>query len=309
MRERGKFMSDFFAVSNVRGLAAFIILLLQQFVSAEAVETEDRISIVDYYGALVVLDKSAESVVSLSPGITETIFAIGHGKLLVGRSAYCDYPPEAAGITVVGSIIEPNIELIVDLSPDIVIASTHFTREDFKRLTELGLKVVVLNGQESFGGVYDGVIRPVAALLGDLEAGEKLISSMQVTIAEAMEKVKRFSSNPTVYYVVGFGEGGDWTAGGDTFIGEMITLAGGKNIAEDVSGWSFNLESLVRRDPDIILIPPWAKELFPTTPVYSDLRAVQNGNVLVVDEKTISRQGPRTAKAFAGLVDTLGAFR
>lgn len=301
-------MNDFFDARSVRGVVASVFLLAQfsRFVFAEGGGSE--ISIIDYYGTSVVLDEPAESVVSLSPGITETLFALGYGQLLVGRSAYCDYPPEVADIAVVGNIIEPNIEYIVALSPDIVIASTHFTREAFDKLMRVGLKVAVLMGQETFEGVYDGVIRPLAILLGDALAGEKVISSMQATVAEAMKRVERFAVNPTVYYVVGFGEGGDWTAGGDTFIGEMIEMAGGENIAADVHGWSFNLESLVKRDPDIIIIPPWAKGVFSITPLYSDLRAVRDGNVIVVDDSSISRQGPRIAEAFAGLVDTIGAF-
>jgi len=301
-------MSDFFEARKVLGAAVFVSLLAQ-LVFADVTEAGDRVSIVDYYGASLVLDRPAKSIVSLSPGITETVFALGYGHLLVGRSAYCDYPLEVAEIAVVGNMTEPNVEFIVALSPDIVIASTHFTREAFEKLTNLGLKVAVLKGQESFEGVYDGVIRPLAILLGDVEAGEKLISSMRDTVAGAMKRVKRFAVHPGVYYVVGFGEGGDWTAGGDTFIGEMIVMAGGENIAADVKGWSFNLESLVERDPDIILIPPWAEESFSVTPVYSDLRAVRDGNVLVVNDSSISRQGPRIAEAFANLVDTIGAFR
>jgi len=293
--------------------AVFVLLLLQPacfaFADSAGIEDRGKISIVDYYGSSIMLDEPAKSVVSLSPGITETVFALGYGELLVGRSAYCDYPPEAADIAIAGSIAEPNAEIIVSLSPDIVIASTLFTREAFERLTGLGLKVAVLRGGETFEGVYEGVIQPVAALLGDVEAGEKLISSMRATVARAMKKVRQFAMNPTVYYVVGFGEGGDWTAGGDTFIGEMIVLAGGENIAADVSGWSFNLETLVERDPDIILIPPWAEDIFPLTPVYSNLRAVRSGTVLVVDDDLMSREGPRIAEAFAGLVDAIGGFR
>lgn len=296
-----------------RGVAAifFLLIRLTQFVFANTVEPGNggEIFIIDHYGASIVLDGPAKSVVSLSPGITETVFALGYGHLLVGRSAYCDYPPEASSITVVGNMTEPNTELIVALSPEIVIASTHFTREAFEKLTELGLKIAVLKGQETFEGVYDEVILPTAILLGDVEAGEKLISSMRATVARAMDRARQFAANPTVYYVVGFGEGGDWTAGGDTFIGEMIVLAGGENIAADVSGWSFNLETLVERDPDIILIPPWAEGLFSVTPVYSNLRAVHSGSVVVVDNDSISRQGPRIAKAFADLVDIVGAFR
>ncbi|MCK5734879.1 MAG: ABC transporter substrate-binding protein, partial [Spirochaetaceae bacterium] len=119
--------------------------------------------------------------------------------------------------------------------------------------------------------------------------------------------VAGFSRIPRVYYVVGFGEGGDWTAGGDTFISQMITMAGGENIASDISGWSFSLEAIVEGDPDLILIPSWAESIFETTPVYSDLRAVKNGNIIVIDENSIVRQGPRLAEGFANLVSAIGS--
>ena len=133
------------------------------------------------------------------------------------------------------------------------------------------------------------------------------IPAQTSTVADALRKVAAFSENPTVYYVVGFGEGGDWTAGGDTFIGQMIEMAGAVNIAADVTGWSFSLELIVDRDPDLILLPDWAETLFKTTPIYSDLRAVGNGNTVAFDENAIVRQGPRLADGFASLVDIIGS--
>ena len=130
---------------------------------------------------------------------------------------------------------------------------------------------------------------------------------MEATVTDALIKVVGFSENPTVYYVIGFGEGGDWTAGGDTFIGQMIEMAGAVNIAADVSGWAFSIESIVDRDPDLILLPGWAEAIFVTTPIYSDLRAVGNGNVIAIDEDAIVRQGPRLADGFASLVDIIGS--
>lgn len=277
--------------------------------SSEPPPISPGITVTDHFMREITLEVPAEIIVSLSPGITETVFALGYGDRLIGRTSYCDYPPEAADIPSVGSLTEPDIETIVALSPDIVIASTHFPEEVLTRLLDAGQNVAVLTGQESFQGAYDGVIRPVSVLLGDPEAGEQLVASMELVVAEASEKASSMSRRPSVYYVVGFGEGGDWTAGGDTFIGEMIEMAGGNNIADDVVGWSFSIESLVDRDPDLILVPAWAVEIFPTTPIYSNLRAVGNGSVAAIDENSIVRQGPRLADGFAGLVDIIGSVR
>jgi iron complex transport system substrate-binding protein len=203
--------------------------------------------------------------------------------------------------------MEPNVEAIVAAGPDLVIASTHFPQEALARLEEAGQTAAVLMGQESFQGTYDGVIRPAALLLGDIPAGESLIDAMERDRKKAAEKAAGFPRRASVYYVVGFGESGDWTAGGDTFIGEMIRQAGARNIAEDVNGWSFSIEALVERDPDLILIPAWADGIFQTSPIYKDLRAVKENHVRVIDENIIVRQGPRLAAGYTDLVDAVGS--
>ena len=265
-----------------------------------------EISVIDRYGREVALDGPAERIVSLAPGITETVFALGYGDRLVGRTSYCDYPPETGGIPVAGTLSEPDIEVVLAMDPDLVVASTHFTEESLRLLESVGLTVAVLKGERSFDGIYDGVIRPLSHLLGDPEAGERLVAAMESTVEDARAKAARRQRSPTVYYVVGFGEGGDWTAGGGTFIGRMIALAGGENIAEDVDGWSYSLEALVAGNPDVILVPERFVDRFVVTPIYADLRAVREGHVYGVDEDAFSREGPRIAEAFVSLVDVLG---
>ncbi|RKX88819.1 MAG: ABC transporter substrate-binding protein [Spirochaetes bacterium] len=290
-------------------LLTTLIMVLPAFArgSDEAGSRRAAITLKDNFDREITLGSAAMTVVSLSPGITETVFALGYGNRLLGRTDYCDYPPEAASVLSVGSLTEPDIETIVALNPDIVIASTHFPKEALDRLVAAGENVAVLMGQESFQGAYDGVIRPVSLILGDSEAGEALVASMEATVDKALAAVAGFTRTPSVYYVVGFGEGGDWTAGGNTFISEMIEMAGGKNIAADISGWSFSLEAIVDGNPDLILLPGWAEPIFKTTPVYSDLRAVKEGHAIVIDENAIVRQGPRLAEGFADLVNAIGS--
>lgn len=308
---RGAVMSFTPARSVVFTLIFFILIPVAVFAGGtpEADSTEidtPVIELMDYYDRPVILQSPAMKIVSLAPGITETVFALGYGDRLAGRTSYCDYPAEAAAVADMGSLTEPDMELIVATDPDLVIASTHFSEESLAMLENAGLNVAVFMGAGTLEGVYNGVIRPVAEILGDVDAGEILVDSMKETASEARKKAEARTKKPSVYYVVGFGEGGDWTAGGDTFIGQMITLAGGDNIAGDVEGWAFSTEALVNRDPDLIFVPFWADGLFGTSEPYSNLRAVRSGHVVPVDENAIVRQGPRLAEGYAYLVDAMG---
>ncbi|MBI9107856.1 MAG: ABC transporter substrate-binding protein [Spirochaetales bacterium] len=230
-------------------------------------------------------------IVSLAPSITETVFALGKGELIVGRTDYCNFPAEAGKVQSVGPIQQPNIETIISLKPDVVIASTHAPKEAGDLLANAGIKVKFFFEPQTFDDVYD-VISQVAAEIGALAEAEALISDMKVRYSRLQSRALG-DSRPSVYYVVGFGESGDWTAGGDTFIGAMLETAGGNNIASEIRGWSFSLEKLVESDPDIIIIGEGQKDLFKQTPIYSELSAVKTNRVYGIDEDVISRQGPR----------------
>ena len=231
-------------------------------------------------------------VVSLAPNITEIVFALGRGNLLVGRTDYCNYPPETAEIASVGSIQQPSVESILSLNPDIIIASTHGPKDAAAQLTDAGFEVRYYYSPASFEGVYD-VIRSVGADLDAEAEADALVTDMAQRFQRVKEEASAVESRPGVYYAVGFGEGGDWTAGGDTFVGQLIELAGGRNIAADINGWSYSLEKLVEKQPEIILVGAGLKDAFTSAPFYSELDAVKNNRVYGINEDIISRQGPR----------------
>jgi iron complex transport system substrate-binding protein len=108
---------------------------------------------------------------------------------------------------------------------------------------------------------------------------------------------------PSVYYVLGYGKGGDFTAGSDTFISQMIKMAGGRNSAVDVRGWIYSLEKIIENDPDILVCSKYydSKNGIMNTSGYQELTAVKNGKIFEVDNDVIDRQGPR-------LVEGLEAF-
>lgn len=251
--------------------------------------------ITDSYNREVTLEKKPERIISIAPNITETIAALNAESKLVGRTEFCDYPESIKSVESIGTLSEPNIEKIVELKPDLVIASTHFKKETVQKLEQLNIKVLVLYSSEDFKGAYE-TIEEVAKAIGEEEAGTKIVSDMKVKVEEIANKVKE-ANKPKVYYVVGFGKGGDYTAGKGTFIDQLITMAGGINVANDVEGWKYSFEKLVEKDPDLMICSKFydTKAGLTGTDGYKDLRAVKEGNLFEMDNNTIDRQGPRLA--------------
>lgn len=300
-----------------RRIAAIFLIIATLIMAAGCAQTGDEnsqkpskesqkssvypLEITDSQGRRVVIDKKPERVVSIAPGITESIFAIGMGDVLVGRTDYCTYPKEAEGIDSIGGMQDPNIEKIVELDPDIVIASAHFKEETLEKLEELGLKVVVLYGEESFEGVYD-VIGKLGSILDANTKAKELTEDMKSRVAAVEKKVSGLEK-PSVYYVIGFGEYGDFTAGSDTFISRMLEMAGGTNAASDVKGWKYSLERLVENDPDILIC---SSEYSPADQVaaangYKELSAVKNGSIFTIETDTVEIQGPRQVEGLEEL--------
>ncbi len=259
------------------------------------------VTITDSEGTEVTFDSEPMKVVSVAPNITEMIYQLGLENKLVGRTDYCDYPEQALSIESVGTLREPDIEKIISLEPDVVIASTHFSEEVSKKLTDLGVKVVVLYEEFEIEGVY-AIIKSMGTIFNVNEAAVTAVNDMKKSITETKSRIKGLEK-PSIYYVVGYGEYGDYTAGGDTFIGQMISLAGGNNIAQDISGWSYTLESLVEADPDIIIISEDMKADFEAAENYINLSAVKNGHVYGINKNLVERQGYRNAEGLRTLAE------
>lgn len=270
----------------------------------EDLEVSYPLELEDTVGRTVKLTEEPKTVVSLGPNMTELIYAIGAGDRLIGRTDYCDYPAEVAEVKSIGTLMEPNLELIAELAPDLVLASTHVSDEVVAKLEELEIPVLMLYDSENLDGLAD-LIDILGQALNLRAAATDLKTVVFDRINDVRESAKEFEAKLSVYYLVGFGESGEYTAGGNTFINDIIEAAGGQNVAADLEGWSYSLEDLLEADPDLILIPSWAEESFGKDKPYSELTAVKEGRVLVVDENLFSRQGPRNAEAVELLYDEL----
>lgn len=262
-------------------------------VQQEVKETTYPLTVKDSSGREVIIESEPKTVVSLAPSITEIIYALGKGDTLVGRTTYCNYPEEATKVEEIGTLMEPNVEKITSIKPDLIIGSTHLDEKIVKQLEELGMKIVYINESEDIEGSYK-TITSMGEILNANEVATKTVDEMKTKIDAVVAKVKESTTKPSVYYVVGF----DFTAGKDTFISQLIELAGGKNAADDVEGWSYSIEKLVEKNPDIMITDNALVEEVKTKEFYKDLTAVKNGQLYGVNGDIFSRQGsPRLAEA------------
>jgi iron complex transport system substrate-binding protein len=235
-----------------------------------------------------------QRVVSLAPSVTETIFALGFGDRLVGATTSCDYPAEALKIPKIGGFMSPSLETIVAKRPDLVIGVSSATDPAKAREMErLGLKVTLI----SLASVNDilNSIKSIARLLGSPQAGERLVRKITLQMDQVKERVAPAPRRATLLLV---GLRPLIAVGGKNFIDELITLAGGKNIAGDAAQPWLNLpdEYVVARAPQVIIEASMGSERGASGKHWSDLKsipAVKDGRVYSYPSDKILRPGPR----------------
>ncbi|MDX9824916.1 MAG: ABC transporter substrate-binding protein, partial [Sphaerochaeta sp.] len=176
-------------------------------------------------------------IVSLSPNVTETLYALDAGSLLVGRSDYCNYPQEAAALPSVGTLYNPSLETLLSLEPNLVISSAFVPEQFLSSVQKAGIDVLALETQQDFQGTYT-LIREIANRVGRQAEGELMILNMQNDVRTIVQKAELLPK-PTVYIVLDFGSF-DSSATKDTFLSEMVGLAGGINIADDAQNWTYS---------------------------------------------------------------------
>lgn len=277
-------------------LLGFVLLFAACGSKQQQVSVND--TVIDDYGREVIVPSHPTRVVSTSPAVTEIMFALGAGDLLVGRTDFCVYPEEAAQIPTIGGISNLNVERILSLNPDLVISGSMVSKKATDQLDKMGTPIVCVIEKPKFDVLYDN-ITAIGKLVGKEQEADSLNALMRqrVNALIDMDTARPTHSIPKVYYVVGFGPSGNFTAGGNTFINDIIRMAGGRNIAENVSGWSYSLEALVKEDPDYIIVRREDSASFCSTRPYSTLRAVRQGNVIGMESGTMDLQVPRNIDA------------
>jgi len=223
-----------------------------------------------------------QRIVSLVPNITEELYLLGAQDRIVGVTNYCQRPPEAQNKERVGAVVEVNVEKILSLQPDLVIASPLTDQKQIKKLLDLGVRIDIFQPPQDFEGLCAGFLQ-LAQLVGREHEAQVIIARAEGELTVMKGKVKGLP-RPRVF--VQIGEKPLVAAGGDSFIDDFVSFAGGVNIAHEVRTSVYSREEVVRRNPDIILIAKmgmlgerekgqWAK--------YTTIRAVQTDRIYTVD--------------------------
>ncbi|MEM0344038.1 MAG: cobalamin-binding protein [Thermoplasmata archaeon] len=251
-------------------------------------------TIIDDYGRVVTLDGIPQRIVSVAPTPTEILFAVGAGDQVVGVDDYSDYPAEVENLTRVGSYTL-NLEAIVALQPDLIVASDLVPRAQLEQLRSQGIPYVIFADRTledvfktiRLAGLITGHVDEADALAASLASRVEAVTSK--TLAENVTKPRVYLE----YYPY-------WTYGPGSFGDDLIILAGGENIAHNTSSEYPNVASefVIGQDPEIIVfttgvMSTTTAESIASRPGWENITAVVNGAIYGIDDNLVSRYGPR----------------
>lgn len=261
------------------------------------VETQIHI---DDLGRRISVSKSPARIISLAPNITETLFALGLGDRVIGVTTYCDFPAEAKTKEKIGDTIKPNLERIIALKPDLVLLSTSSQLEKIThQLDQLAIPVYITNPRTVTQVIAS--IRKLGEVTGTSNRSEELAASLQ----QRIHSIESTPQHPRVLYVLQLSP--LITAGKNTFINDLINLAGGTSISgEETTDYpQFSRETVIARAPEVIILPEShgseivdleaVRNAFSTTP------AVKNNRIVTINPDLIDRPGPRIVEGLAEL--------
>jgi iron complex transport system substrate-binding protein len=250
-------------------------------------------AIVDDFGDTV-RSGPAQRIVSLNPVTTEFLFAAGAGARVVGRTHWDLYPAAAKSVPDLGNGIGPNVEAVLAARPDLVILyATEANRRAAVALHEAGVRTLTIRTDlvahlTRFAEAY-------AKVTGDSVA--RVAADSVIASVNAVRALERPSNPPTVLWRMG--DPPLYVAGKGSFMGELIEVAGAKNIFGDMDAPSpqVSIEEVVRRNPDFILTGPEGLERMKASAAWLAVPAVKRGKVLVVDTALVGRPGVRLGEA------------
>ena len=264
-----------------------LLVLLQSFV-AHAVE------VVDDRGFRTTLPHAPQRIVSLLPSLTETICELGYCQRLVGVDRYSNFPSSLQSLPQLGGGLDPNIEAIVALKPDVVVMAA--SSRAGERLRALGLNVVALEPKTH--GDVQRVLLKLGQLLESPDA-DKIWRTIDAGVLAAAQSIPASARGTRVYFEV---NPGPYGAGETSFIGETLTRLGAKNIIPAKLGPfpKLNPEFIVRANPDLIMVGDSSAEAMLQRPGWPAMRAVREQRMCAfspAQSNVLVRPGPRMAEA------------
>ena len=277
-----------------------LIFLLTVFLTTFCASISCARTVTDEIGRSVNIAPASQRIVSLAPGITETLYALNLDDKIVGVTTFCDWPAAARTKPQIGGFTNPSIEKIVSLKPDLIIATADGNRKDtVRQLERIGLSVYVTNPSDT-SGIFRSILH-IGEITNRQKDARKLVEKLQRRLNNITAQI-RHKSKPRVFFQIGLEP--VITAGRGTLINEVIERAGGVNVAGlDTARYPrYSAEGIMAGSPDIILFAPMAgdKEFAAGKSFWQKFRgipAVDNNRIYPIDTNLISRASPRIVDA------------
>lgn len=288
---------------------AFCLGLLLAACSTQNNKTGGPVSlrqITDEAGRTITVSDTVTRFISLAPNLTEIVFAIGAGDGLVGRTTYCNYPPQAQKVEEVGDTLKPSIEKIIVLRPQVVFVSTASQLEAFTSELEAHHIAVYVTDSHDLEEVFHSIER-IADLLKRRPQADELLQRLRARVAAVENKVR---SRPPVKVFYQVSDEPLYTIGRDAFLTDLIRRAGGISVTAEVPGaWpKYSAESALAARPEAIVLPTGGSMGDANSNVARALKrspAVANDRVYKINDDHLSRPGPRSVDGLEELARAL----
>ncbi len=252
-------------------------------------------------------------VVSLAPNLTESIFAVGAGDRLVGVTTFCNYPEQAKEIAKIGDTMNPNMESIVALKPDIVFVSTASQIENFTKTLEANGIAVYVTNPASLEGVFHN-LEQFALIFGTDQKAKPFMDSLRSRIQKLSVFTLQRDETPADYekrvkpvrVFVQISKEPLFTIGKSAFVTEVVARSGGKSVTDSVETAypMLSKETASTLNPDAIILSE-SDDNKESNEVFKNSTAVKNGRVYKIDADLLSRPGPRLVDALEQIAKDL----
>ncbi|SFB89838.1 iron complex transport system substrate-binding protein [Marinospirillum celere] len=285
-----------------------LLMILVMFSQAQAAALE----VTDAAGRSIQLEKPAERIISLAPHLTENLFAVGAGDQLVGAVSYSDYPEAALQVPRVGNYNQLDLEAIIALQPDLILAwHSGNPRNQVERLERLGLRVFYSEARS-----FEEITQELQQL-GQLTGHQSQAEEVTRTFDEGISTLTRqYADKQPVEVFYQIWEQPLMTINGKHMISQMLALCGGKNIYASSSSLTprIDRESLLAANPEVIMggsdpsqqqPPEWLMKWT----AFSQLQAVQLGNLFTVDSSLVTRPTLRSLEGTQAICEHLDSAR
>jgi iron complex transport system substrate-binding protein len=248
----------------------------------------------------------ARRIVSVSPSTTEALFAIGDADRVVGRSRYCNYPPEAAKVPIVGGFVDVDLEAILELAPDLVVGTSG---PSSARLTDkLGARGIATWFPETGSlAAIDAMIAGLGRRTGHQSDATRVVESVDARVG-AVERAVAAEPAPRVLLVLDVSP--VVAAGPKSFADDLITRARAVNVIAEGGAWqTVGLERIAELAPDVVVDASVGhtgpSRITPQAPGWDGVKAVREGRVITLSDERAIRPGPRVAEGLAALAVAL----